>query len=115
MELFLNRGVSVAGRQMLDLFLSLAAAAGSVNPDTALALCAPELASKAGGQVDKIDIQASRVSDSWTIIRGNLIMFNGMGRPPPGAAGTHHLIRAEYDYICWVRGHRVTKTTLTQP
>jgi hypothetical protein len=33
----------------------------------------------------------------------------GMGEPPPGSASTHHLIRADYDFICWVNDSRIKK------
>ena len=33
----------------------------------------------------------------------------GMGDAPTGTARTHHLIRADYDFICWVHDKIVMK------
>lgn len=100
---------------MIDLLIGAAAAAHSPEVQQALTQCRPALARKAGGEINAIDADAARVTGDWVVIRGPMTVFIGEGPAAPGTATTHHLIRAQYDYACWVRDGRVRKTTLAQP
>jgi len=72
----------------------------------ALQLCRPRLEQSAGGQIQTIDVLSERSTRSGLIISGRLTAFLDMGPPQPGAASTHHLIRADFNYVCEVRaGH----------
>jgi hypothetical protein len=99
---------------MLALLLSLAAAAAPTQADRAADLCGPALASRAGGTLSGIDVEASSSSNGWTIIRGNLIVLSAMGSTPSGVARTNHVIRTVHSYVCWVRGGRIIKEQLGQ-
>jgi|SRR3954447_20754063 hypothetical protein len=96
------------------LILILAAAMASPST-TALAQCRPVLARKSGGQISSLVVDSKRRSGSTTILGGTLTALIGGPTPAPGYAGTHHLIRAQYHFRCWVRGRRVHRTELTQP
>lgn len=97
---------------MFALILSLTAAAASSQADRAADLCGPVLASKAGGKLSGIEVQASSISNGWTVIRGNLIVLSAMGSTPPGVVRANHVIRTVHSYVCWVRGGRVIKQQL---
>jgi len=99
---------------MLDLLLLAAVTASSPDAEV-LAECKPALQKKAGGEIQSIAVDAKSETGGWVVIRGPMTTFIGMSAAPPGSASTHHLIRAEYQYVCWVRGGRVRKTTLLQP
>jgi hypothetical protein len=97
----------------------LAAAAATAAPSASVAaarsLCTPVIASRGGGQVDGMEVTASAASRGWIVIRGETILFIGAAASRPGAASPHHLIRAAYEFTCWVRGGRAIKVELTQP
>ena len=93
---------------MLDLLLI--AMARPIVPETndqALRLCRPVLEQRAAGQIQTIDVRGADVTRSGLTIRGRLTVFLRMGPAPPGSARTHHVGRAELDYVCTVRGGRV--------
>lgn len=93
------------------LLLSVAAA----TPENAtLAVCRPELARRAGGDIQSINIAQTRKVGRTTELRGQMTVFVGMGRPAPGSASTHHLIRATYHYSCRVRSGKVRSIALGQ-
>ena len=94
--------------------LLLAAISPAHSSSTALKLCRPALERKAGGEIDRITVEASSRRHSTTILRGRLTVFVGMGEAAPGSASTHHLIRVDYRYRCSVRHGRVTKATIDQ-
>ena len=96
---------------MFELLI-LAGAVGSPPVDSALAACRPALERKAQGRIASIDVEAVRVTGSWVVIRGPLTAFIGMAPPALGSASTHHLIRAQYQYICWVRAGRVRRAVV---
>jgi hypothetical protein len=98
---------------MLDLLLAAIVAVHPTSANSALALCRPALARKAGGEIATIAIGKSSISGSSTRIGGRMTAFVGMGAPAPGSASAHHLIRADYNYQCWVRAGRVRKTIVT--
>ena len=75
-------------------------------------LCRPVLARKAGGQIDAIEVTSFRVGKKDIAISGRAIVFLGMGAPPEGSAGAHHLIRAEFTYHCTVRRARVRSASV---
>ena len=97
---------------MLSLILAMTTPPGA---DTALALCRPALARKAEGEIATISIASSEVHRSERVIRGELTAYLGRQIAGPGTAVPHHLIRATFDYGCWVKSGRVRKTTLKQP
>ncbi|HEX8842699.1 MAG TPA: hypothetical protein VF757_10435 [Sphingomicrobium sp.] len=85
-----------------------------VVPETrahALQLCRPRLERSAGGQIQTIDVNSERSTRTGLVISGRLTAFIGMGTPATGAASTHHLIRAQFDYICEVRSGRVVSAS----
>ena len=93
---------------MLDLlFLLMARPPVPETRAHALQLCRPRLERSAGGQIQTIDVSSERSTRSGLIVSGRLTAFIGMGPPPPGSASTHHLIRAQFDYVCEVRSGRV--------
>jgi len=95
-------------RKMIGLAFALMA--HPVVPETkahALQLCRPKLEQSAGGEIQTIDVLSERGTRSGIIISGRLTAFLGMGPPAPGSASTHHLIRADFNYICEVRAGRV--------
>jgi hypothetical protein len=97
---------------MIALLLAAATAvqppaSGSVQ--AALQLCRPKLAERVSGDISSISVDASLAANGWTVIRGPLRALIGMGEPSPEHASTHHLIRADYDFICWVHDNRVRK------
>jgi hypothetical protein len=97
---------------MIALLAAAAAAgqpAGAEAVAEALQLCRPRLEKRVSGEISAIDVKASLAVRGWTVIRGPMTALIGMGEPGPGHASTHHLIRAEYDFICWVNDSRVQK------
>jgi hypothetical protein len=99
---------------MIDLIVAAAIATHPASTRTALALCRPALARKAGGQIATIAIARSSIRSGMRRIAGRVTVFAGMGPPPPGSASAHHLIRADYNYVCSVRGGRVRSLTLSR-
>ncbi len=93
---------------MIELVLALMAhPAVHETRAHALQLCRPRLEQRVGGQVQTNDVRSERSTYAGLILRGRLTAFLGMGSPPPGSASTHHLIRADFNYVCEVRGGRV--------
>jgi hypothetical protein len=97
---------------MFTLLLSLAAAAAPSPADRAADICGPVLASKAGGTLSGIDVEASTAADGWTVIRGDLIVLTSMPPTGPRVARANHVIRTLHSYVCWVRDGRVVKEQL---
>ncbi len=79
---------------------------------SALLLCRPRIERKLSADISSIDVQASSGTNGWTIIRGPVTAPIGMGKPAPGHANTHHLIRRQFEFICWVHDSRVEKLTI---
>ena len=100
---------------MIELFIAYGLAAHAISDDAAVALCKPSLARKAGGEIATIAVTSSRLSGSEKVIEGRLTAFVGMGRPAPGYASSHHLIRAEFTYRCSIIGGRVHEVRLNPP
>ena len=96
---------------MIALLLAGAAAqpADSASVAGALQLCRPKLEQRISGEIGSISVESSLAVKDWTVIRGPMRALIGMGEPERGHAGTHHLIRADYDFICWVADSRVRK------
>lgn len=97
---------------MIALILAAATAvqpADSASVAAALQLCRPQLERRVSGDISAISVDASLGEQGWTVIRGPMVALIGMGEPEPGHASTHHLIRAEYDFLCWVKFGRVQK------
>lgn len=101
---------------MIALILAAAATqqADAASVQSALQLCRPKLEQRVSGQISAISIDASLERDGWTVIRGPMRALIGMGDPEPGHASTHHLIRADYGFICWVADSLVRKTTVNR-
>lgn len=101
---------------MLPLLLAITAVqpADGASVAQALRLCRPKLESRVSGEISAIDVDASLATKGWTVIRGPMRALIGMGEPGPGHASTHHLIRADYDFICWVNDSRVRKTIVNR-
>lgn len=100
---------------MLIFLFAATAAAQPADPaaiSSALTLCRPKLEAKLKSKIATIDVDNSLASGGWTIIRGPLTAFLGMGKPETGHASTDHLIRAQYDFICWVNDTKVEKTVI---
>jgi hypothetical protein len=99
----------------LALALSLAAQpADGKSVDAAMELCRPKLEKQILTKVNSIEVQASLSDRGWTVVRGSLIALIGMGEPAPGQVSTHHLIRAQYDFLCWVYGAKVQKLVVNR-
>ena len=101
---------------MLALILAAAAVTQPDNPSAkaALALGQPALAKRVDGDISAVAVNAFTTTRGWTIIRGPMRALTGMGEPKPGSASTHHLIRSDFDFICWVRDTKVIKISLMQ-
>jgi hypothetical protein len=97
---------------MIGLLLVSVAVMQPASSDSALALCKPVLARKAGGEIATIDVGATRVRHGVRTVEGRLTAFVGMGSAPAGSARTHHLIRAQFTYRCRVSGTRVREARL---
>jgi hypothetical protein len=101
------------------LALTLAAAM-AVQPEktpsaqAALQLCRPKLAKRLSGEITAVEIKSSLRRRGSTVINGSVIALIGMGQPGSGYAGTHHLIRAEYSFICRADDTRVRKITINR-
>jgi hypothetical protein len=101
------------------LALTLAAAMAVQSPDNpaalaALQLCRAKIAKRIPGDISAIDAKDFSRRKSRTVIRGSVTALIGMGEPAPGYAGTHHLIRAEYSFICRTDDTRVRKITINR-
>lgn len=101
---------------MIALILAAVAAQPADNPALAesLRLCRPKLEQRVSGEISSISVTASIAANGWTVIRGPMRALIGMGEPERGHASTHHLIRADYDFICWVADSRVRKTEVNR-
>ena len=99
----------------LALALSLAAQpADDKSVDAAMQLCRPELEKKILTNINSIEPQASIAAGGWTVVRGGLTALIGMGEPAPGHVSAHHLILAQYDFICWVNDSHVEKIVVNR-
>lgn len=97
---------------MISLMLALASATHATGTKArALELCRPRLERKVGGEIQTIDVRSVRRTDAGLTLKGRLTANLGMGPPQPGYASTHHLIRADFDFVCGVRGNRVRYTS----
>jgi hypothetical protein len=102
------------------LALTLAAAMAvqpAQNPSTqaaALQLCRAKLAKRISGEITAVDVKSSLRRRGSTVINGSATALIGMGEPGSGYAGTHHLIRAEYSFICRADDTRVRKITINR-
>jgi hypothetical protein len=101
---------------MPALLLAAATAqpADSASVAEALRLCRPGIESRVSGDIGSIQVDASLAAKGWTVIRGPMTALIGMGEPAPGHASTHHLIRADYDFICWVDDSRARKIVVNR-
>jgi hypothetical protein len=108
MDPFLPRNVGV-----VMILLILAATSASQPAESAVKLCRPVLARKAGGEIATIAIGSARAGKRDVTIEGPLTAFLGMGPPAPGSASAHHLIRADFTYRCTVRRRIVRSATVT--
>jgi hypothetical protein len=101
------------------LALTLAAAMAvqpAQNPlaQAALQLCRAKLAKRISGEITAVDVKSSLRRRGSTVINGSATALIGMGEPRSGYAGTHHLIRAEYSFICRADDTRVRKITINR-
>jgi len=72
-------------RIMLALLIASSAAANSPQVRTAVDLCRPVLARKAGGEIATIDVTAFTVGRKEIAVRGRVTIFAGMGPPAAGS------------------------------
>jgi len=98
---------------MIMLLAALALSTHAPAFGAALSLCKPVLARKAGGEIATIDVDSSRRVRGETSIRGRLTAFLGQGRPGPGEASTHHLIRADLTFRCRIARGRVRQASVS--
>lgn len=94
--------------------MAAAPTAGSQSVEEALDLCRPKLAERVSGDISSILVNASLALNGWTVIRGPMRALIGMGEPSPGHASAAHLIRVDYDFICWVNNGRVRKLVINR-
>ena len=102
---------------MLALMLAAAIAAQPTNDesvDPALQACRTKLAKQVSGDISAITADASSETRGWTVIRGSMRALIGMGDAPAGSARTHHLIRADYDFTCWLKHNQVKKISVNR-
>lgn len=97
---------------MIIFALAAIAAHHIVTPKNALDLCRPALARKAGGDIATIEVGSSQRGNSRLTIKGQLTAFQGMGPPQPGSASAHHLIRADFNFVCQVERGRVARASV---
>jgi hypothetical protein len=96
------------------------AAAMAVQPpenpsaQAALQLCRTKLEKRLSGDITSVEIKSSLRRRGTTVINGSVVALIGMGQPRSGYAGTHHLIRAEYSFICRADDTRVRKITINR-
>jgi hypothetical protein len=89
-------------------FVMLAQAA----PADASALCAAAIEKKMATGMLNRSLDATDQVDGWTILQGRFATAEGMPPASPGYASTHHLIRIDHRYICWIHSGRVRKLTI---
>jgi hypothetical protein len=99
------------------LALTLAAAistqpAQNTSVEAALQLCRPKIAKRISGEISAVAVQASSTPPGWIIIRGSARALLGMGQAGSVYARTHHLIRTDYEFICWVADTHVRKISV---
>jgi hypothetical protein len=102
---------------MLALTLAAAMAvqpAQNPSAQAALQLCRAKLAKRLSGEITAVDVKSSLRRRGTTVINGSATALIGMGAPRSGYAGTHHLIRAEYSFICRADDTRVRKITINR-
>jgi hypothetical protein len=87
---------------MMLILTALAAHTKLPGSASAVALCRPVLARKAGGEIATLDVASSHTSGGQRVISGKLTAFLGMGHPAAGSASAHHLIRADFTFRCQV-------------
>jgi len=97
------------------MILAFAFAASSHSPaiDRALETCKPALARQAGGAIQAIEVRLARRVRSDLQLKGEMIVFLGMGSAPPGAATTHHLIRSVFTFVCETRRNNFRSSSVT--
>lgn len=96
---------------MLALLIASSAAANSPQVRTAVDLCRPVLARKAGGEIATI-VTAFTVGRKEIAVRGRVTIFAGMGPPAAGYASAHHLVRSEFNYRCTIERAKVRSASL---
>lgn len=97
---------------MIGLLLAPALVAQQPADDPASALCKTALERKAHGQIATFQVASSHARHGTRTIEGRLTAFQGMGRPAPGMASTHHLIRADSTFRCRIVHGRVREARL---
>jgi len=80
--------------------------------DPALQICRPKLAKQVSGDISAITANASSQTRGWTVVTGSMRALIGMGDAPAGSARTHHLIRADYNFTCWLKHNQVRKISV---
>jgi hypothetical protein len=88
------------------------AAHPSMDPTS---LCASAIERKMKTAMLNRSFDANDQVDHWTIIQGRFATAEGMPPASPGYASTHHLIRIDHHFICWIRSGRVKKLTIDGP
>jgi len=99
-------------RIMLALLIASSAAVNSPQVRTAVDLCRPVLARKAGGEIATIDVTAFTVGRKEIAVRGRVTIFAGMGPPAAGYASAHHLVRSDFNYRCTIERAKVRSASL---
>ena len=102
---------------MLSLAIALSLAAQPADDksvEAAIELCRPKLEKHILTDINSLAPQSSLAVNGWTVVRGSMIALIGMGEPAPGQVSTHHLIRAEYEFICWVHDSQVSKIVVNR-
>lgn len=94
------------------ILLAAALLASSSADDGDLERCRPLLEQRAGGEIATLDVTSSRGTARRRTIEGRLTAFLGMGPPRPGAASTHHLIRADFIFRCTLKRHSVRSVSV---
>jgi hypothetical protein len=108
-----DRGaVPVTSLEDIMIGLILASTLAASSNSSALDLCKPMLARKAGGGIAKIEVISSTISSKGRTLKGQLTAFLGMGPPAPGSASAHHLIRADFGFRCRIDRGRVREATV---
>lgn len=97
---------------MLSLVIVLALSTPVGGQDAQLALCRPKIVKRVSGDISQISVDEVSRKGSWTILQGPVRSLAGMGDPGPGMASTHHLIREDYRFTCWLKSGRVRKIAI---
>lgn len=96
----------------------LAIAASPTSPEAnppgteSAELCRSALARRLSLKIGSITVDSGTRDKGWKILRGSISGYRPPKPPAPGMAAPLHVVSEDYDYVCWLRGGSVRKTTV---